>query len=155
MLSTPLISCSIGDATVSAITSAEAPAKLAFTTTVGGAMFGYSVIGSARYEMTPTSVMRIEITPAKIGRSTQKWENRMTAASRGLTRCRRLRRRLGLAVLGLDLTSRPRPLQPVDHDAVGGGEPRADHAQAIDDRSLLDELGADSAVVRYREHDLA
>ena len=72
MLSTPLISCSIGAATVCAMTSAEAPAKVAFTTTVGGAMSGNSVIGSARKEIAPTSVRRIEMTPAKIGRSTKK-----------------------------------------------------------------------------------
>src|SRR5262245_47432532 len=77
MLSTPLISCSIGVATVWAITSADAPAKLAFTTTVGGAISGYSVIGRARSEMYPISVMIIEMTLAKIGRSTKKWENRM------------------------------------------------------------------------------
>ena len=38
MFSTPLISCSIGEATVWPMTSAEAPAKVAFTTTVGGAI---------------------------------------------------------------------------------------------------------------------
>src|SRR5216684_6457637 len=80
MLSTPLISCSIGDATVLETTSADAPGKVAFTTTVGGAISGYSVMGSARYEMAPTRVRMIAMTLAKIGRSTKKWENRMVAA---------------------------------------------------------------------------
>src|SRR5262245_10546373 len=77
MLSTPLISCSIGDATVCAITSAEAPAKVAFTTTVGGAISGYSLIGSARTEIAPTSLRRIEMTPANIGLSMKKCEKRI------------------------------------------------------------------------------
>src|SRR5215469_5151278 len=77
MLSTPLISCSIGVATVCDNTSAEAPGNDVFTTTVGGAISGYSVIGSARYEMYPTSVTMIDITAAKIGRSTKKWEKRI------------------------------------------------------------------------------
>ena len=38
---------------------------------------GYSVIGSARNAMAPTSVRMIERTAAKIGRSTKKCENRM------------------------------------------------------------------------------
>ncbi len=74
MLSTPLISCSIGEATVSETTSAAAPAKMAVTWTVGGAISGNSVIGNARNEMTPTSVRMIESTLAKIGRSTKKCE---------------------------------------------------------------------------------
>ena len=41
MPSTPLISCSIGAATVSAIVSAEAPGKAAVTATEGGAISGY------------------------------------------------------------------------------------------------------------------
>src|SRR5262249_34703708 len=77
MLSTPLISCSMGEATVCAITSAEAPAKVAFTTTVGGAISGYSLIGSARKEIAPTSVRRIEITEANIGLSMKKCEKRI------------------------------------------------------------------------------
>ena len=45
MPSTPLICCSNGAATVSATTSADAPGYLALTTTVGGAISGYSEIG--------------------------------------------------------------------------------------------------------------
>ena len=77
MLSTPLISCSIGEATVAASTSADAPGYCAVTSTVGGAISGNSVIGSARYEIAPTSVRITERTAAKIGRSTKKWENLM------------------------------------------------------------------------------
>ena len=46
MPSTPLISCSIGVATVSATVSADAPGKLLDTWIVGGAIWGYCVTGS-------------------------------------------------------------------------------------------------------------
>ena len=46
MFSTPLISCSSGAATVSAITFGFAPGYCARTTTVGGTTSGYSEIGS-------------------------------------------------------------------------------------------------------------
>src|ERR1700726_111024 len=78
MLSTPLISCSIGVATVCETTAADAPAKVAVTSTVGGAISGYSLIGSARNDMAPTSVMMIAMTAANIGRSIKKGESRMT-----------------------------------------------------------------------------
>src|SRR5205807_10395199 len=39
---------------------------------VGGAMSGYCAIGSVERAMTPTSVMTMLITPAKIGRSMKK-----------------------------------------------------------------------------------
>ncbi len=44
----PLICCSSGAATVSAISSAVAPGYTAFTETVGGAMFGYWSTGSVQ-----------------------------------------------------------------------------------------------------------
>src|SRR5258707_6153608 len=77
MLSTPLISCSIGVATVFEATSADAPATVAVTSTVGGAISGYSLIGSARNAMAPTSVRMIAMTAANIGRSMKKCESRM------------------------------------------------------------------------------
>ena len=45
MSSTPLIACSSGDATVSAMTCGLAPGYMARTTTVGGTTSGYSLIG--------------------------------------------------------------------------------------------------------------
>jgi hypothetical protein len=81
MSSTPLISCSIGEATVSETTSAAAPAKRVVTATVGGAISGNSVIGSARKEMTPTSVRMIESTLAKIGLSMKKCVSRIYPSS--------------------------------------------------------------------------
>jgi hypothetical protein len=40
---------------------------------VGGAISGYCAIGSVHSAMAPTSVITIEMTPAKIGRSMKKW----------------------------------------------------------------------------------
>src|ERR1700687_4224492 len=77
MLSTPLISCSIGVATVCERTSADAPANEAVTSTVGGAISGYSLMGNARKDIAPTSVRMIAITPANIGLSMKKCERRM------------------------------------------------------------------------------
>src|SRR4051794_16564769 len=40
---------------------------------VGGAIWGYCAMGSVESAMTPTSVITMLITPAKIGRSIKKW----------------------------------------------------------------------------------
>ena len=94
---------------------------MAVTSTVGGAISGNSVIGSARKEIAPTSVRMIEMTLAKIGRSTKKCENRIDASSplREASGRRLFSGSLDLAVLGLDLLSRTGALQALDHDAVG------------------------------------
>src|SRR5476651_2116410 len=47
---------------------------MARTTTVGGTTSGYSLIGSWNSEIAPTMKMRIERTPAKIGRLMKKSE---------------------------------------------------------------------------------
>src|SRR5580704_1126117 len=159
MLSTPLISCSIGVATVFETTSAEAPANVAVTSTVGGAISGYSLIGSARNDMAPTSVRMIAMPAANIGRSIKKCESRMAIypvaalgeAGDGLLCCSRF----DGAVLGFDFLPRPGPRQPVDDDAIGRRTSGADDTPAVYDRTELDALGADRAVVGDRENDLA
>ena len=45
--------------------------------TVGGAISGYSAIGSVRCAMAPMMRMMMESTAAKIGRSMKKWGKRM------------------------------------------------------------------------------
>jgi hypothetical protein len=80
MSSTPLISCSIGAATVSATVSAEAPGYCAATVTVGGTMSGYWLIGRPTKASAPTMVMITAMTPAKIGRSMKNRESRMSCA---------------------------------------------------------------------------
>jgi hypothetical protein len=52
---------------------------VAVTSTVGGAISGYSLIGSALKEMAPTRVKMMEMTLAKIGLSMKKCENRMVS----------------------------------------------------------------------------
>src|ERR1700733_2379224 len=154
MLSTPLISCSMGEATVSETTSAVAPAKRAVTWTVGGAMSGNSETGSARNEMMPTSVRMIESTAAKIGRSIKKWEKRIVYSLKAAAP-RLLDDGFDFAVLGSDFLSRPGPLQAVDHDTIRRREARPDDPQSFDDGAEFDLFGADRTVVRNRKHDLA
>src|SRR4051812_40282530 len=74
MSSTPLISCSIGVATVSAITFGLAPGYWARTTTDGGTTSGYSEMGSWKIEMRPATKTMTDNTAAKIGLSTKKRE---------------------------------------------------------------------------------
>src|SRR5215470_7713293 len=102
MLSTPFTSCSIGVATVSDSTCADAPGYTARILTVGGAISGYSETGSARCMIAPAIVRMIDSTAAKIGRSMKKCEMRM-----GLFGCRLILLRLDLARLGRN--HRPRP----------------------------------------------
>src|SRR5581483_12227419 len=62
-----LISCSIGVATVSATVCADAPGYCAVTTTVGGAICGYSEIGRVVYAITPTTSITMDSTIASTG----------------------------------------------------------------------------------------
>jgi hypothetical protein len=59
---------------------------VAATFTVGGAISGYSAIGSARWAMAPTIVIRMEITAAKIGWSMKKRDRRMALEPRDASR---------------------------------------------------------------------
>ena len=77
MFSTPLISCSSGAATVSAITFGFAPGYCARTSTDGGTTSGYWLIGSCHMAIAPTRKMTIDSTAAKIGRSMKKRANFM------------------------------------------------------------------------------
>src|SRR5689334_17765093 len=90
MFSTPLTSCSIGAATVSATTLALAPGYVAETLTVGGTTSGYCAIGSDWRATRPMITITIDRTVAKIGRSTKKRANMA-----------RLRRRLRRGPVGL------------------------------------------------------
>src|SRR5258706_15953956 len=79
--STPLICCSNGVITDSAIVLGEAPGYWPLTTTVGGTISGYSLIGSAGIASRPATVKRMAITVAKIGRSIKKDEMFIVPAS--------------------------------------------------------------------------
>src|SRR5580698_109153 len=67
--STPLICCSSGVMTVSAMVLGEAPGYVPLTTTVGGTISGYSLMGSDGMANRPPTAMRMASTDAKIGRS--------------------------------------------------------------------------------------
>ena len=75
MSSTPLTCCSIGAAMVVATTSALAPGYWQLTCTVGGVMRGYCASGKENSATPPASVMTMDSTAAKIGRSMKKREN--------------------------------------------------------------------------------
>jgi len=74
MFSTPLMDSSRGAATVSAITLGLAPGYWARTTTEGGTTSGYSEMGSWKTDSTPARRMRMDSTPAKMGRSMKNLE---------------------------------------------------------------------------------
>src|ERR1700742_4199428 len=67
--STPLICCSSGVITVSAMVLGDAPGYWPLTTTVGGTISGYSLIGRFGMASSPPTVIRMARTGAKIGRS--------------------------------------------------------------------------------------
>ena len=73
--STPFTCCSIGAATVSAMTSGLAPGYLADTCTVGGVRSGYCSIGSMVIDTIPNSTIKSDITVEKIGRLIKNLEN--------------------------------------------------------------------------------
>src|SRR6516225_4753810 len=141
--STPLIACSSGAATVSAITWLFAPGYVARTTTVGGTTSGYSEIGSRRSDSAPAIKMIADSTAAKIGRRTKTCENSMArplahrvrerfcrlcgaGGAESLERARRV-------AVHRDLRrahrhTRPHALQAVDDHDVARLEPALDHA---------------------------
>src|SRR3984893_7758622 len=119
--STPLICCSSGVMTVSAIVLGEAPGYWPLTTTVGGTISGYSLMGSGGMASRPATVIKIASTVAKIGRSMKKEEMFI-----GLCGAH-------LSFLGVYRDSRMHSLRAVHHDHVSGLQSLADDAQAVDD----------------------
>src|SRR2546421_5719724 len=100
--------------------------------------------------MPPISVMKIETTIAKIGRSMKKWESFMERAGSV-----RLRFELDLAGLRRDFRPGPRAQESVDDDPVLRGKARADDAEIVVDRARAHDLGLDGAVVPHHHHFLA
>src|SRR5262245_8830984 len=127
MSSTPFTSCSIGVATVSAITCGDAPGYEARTTIVGGTMSGYAATGSETYAIPPMMTITIESTAAKMGRSMKKRLGLIVRSSRSalaaLGRCRRCRRgggcrepRIERLLRGGDLDAGDEALRSAHHD---------------------------------------
>src|SRR5260221_10000016 len=75
MLSTPLICCSIGEATESASVFESAPGYVADTVTCTGVIDGYCATGSCVIDTRPARQMISATTAAKIGRSMKNFEN--------------------------------------------------------------------------------
>src|ERR671912_83361 len=159
MPSTPLIDSSSGVATVSASTFGLAPGYCARTTTDGGTTSGYSEIGSTRMARRPARKIRIDSTPAKIGRSMKNFErftapsSRRADAGSALCEVRRAavvgfaRRRVHRHRLRLDERARAHPLQAVDDDALAvghalGDDPKATHGRADRHRPIDDAIVA-------------
>src|ERR1700756_5047275 len=94
--------------------------------TVGGAISGYSEIGSVRWTSAPAMVIRIDSTAAKIGRSMKKCENRIP-----LVRRHPAVGWMDLALLRGDHHARAdeRVGDAGDHHPVGRHEARGDDAQ--------------------------
>src|SRR6202041_2852891 len=134
--STPLICCSSGVITVSAMVLGEAPGYCPLTTTVGGTISGYSLMGSTGMARRPATVRRIASTEAKIGRSMKNEKMFMTALRHA--RCGRAGRRL-VAAHGHPLRRHRyagmHPLRPVDHDDIPRLQALAHDAQPVDHSS--------------------
>src|ERR1700761_6731694 len=124
--STPLICCSSGVITVSAMVLGEAPGYWPLTTTVGGTISGYSLIGSVGMGMRPATVIRMGSTVAKIGRSMKNEEMFIVQASG----------RFGSSVvrahhdfLRRHSDSRMHALRSIDDDDIARFQTLAHHAQ--------------------------
>src|SRR6202042_2229282 len=130
--STPLICCSKGVMTVSAMVFGDAPGYWPLTTTVGGTISGYSLIGRFGIASKPATVIKIARTVAKIGRS-MKNEEIFMRTLRGGRRAGRSGRGVGAHVYTLrrNRDSRVHTLRTVHDDHIAGFETLAHHAQAV------------------------
>src|ERR1700679_3677723 len=119
--------------TVSAMVFGDAPGYWPLTTTVGGTISGYSLIGKFGIASKPATVIRMARTVAKIGRSMKNEEIFMRALRCG-RRAGRGRRRVGTHVHALrrNRESGVYALRAVHDDHIAGLEALAHHAQAVD-----------------------
>src|SRR5258706_11633619 len=122
--------------TVSAMVFGDAPGYWPLTTTVGGTISGYSLIGSTGIANIPAAVMRIASTVAKIGRSMKNDEMFIGRAT--LLRCGRCRRRAGRGRVGAHGhrlrrhgDARMRALRAVHDDDVSRLQAFANDAQSV------------------------
>src|SRR6266481_519162 len=168
MPSTPLICCSSGEATVSAMTVGFAPGYVARTTTVGGTTSGYSLRGRRKYASAPMTKMMMDITAAKMGRLMKKLEIFMGGSGLlphfrfariafltcegGLRGC--VAQRVSLAshgdCLGRDGGSGTHALQAADDDNVALAQAFTHHTQSLRHRAEFH--GAIFERVVFTEH---
>src|SRR5258708_29033527 len=129
--------------TVSAMVFGDAPGYWPLTTTVGGTISGYSLIGSTGIANIPAAVMMMASTVAKIGRSMKNDEMFIGRATlRGLGRCGRRTDRGCVGAHGHRLRrhgeARMRTLGAVHHDDVSRLQALANDAQPVDHAAELD-----------------
>src|SRR5271169_886164 len=147
--STPLICCSSGVITVSAMVLGEAPGYCPLTTTVGGTISGYSLIGSCGIASSPPTVISIARTVANIGRSMKNEEIFIAyAASRSGMRAVRAH--------GHALRRHGNPgmhsLRAVHDDHITGFQSVAHDAQAVDHTAQSDLAIFDFVVRAEQQH---
>src|SRR5271168_215043 len=99
------------------------------TCTCGGEIGGYCAIGKLNTAIPPASVMRMDSTVAKIGRSMKKCES-IIRRSLLLARSLLAEGRHG-SLLRLDLHVWPDLLERTDGDPILGVQPVGDDAQAV------------------------
>src|ERR1700742_5309881 len=120
--------------TVSAMVFGEAPGYWPLTTTVGGTISGYSLIGRLGIASKPATVIKIARTVAKIGRSMKNEEIFIVRALGCGRRAGRSGRRVGTHVYALrrNRNSRVHALRAIDDDYIAGLEALAHDAQPVD-----------------------
>src|SRR3984957_5028490 len=128
--------------TVSAMVFGDAPGYWPLTTTVGGTISGYSLMGSTGIARIPAAVMRIASTVAKIGRSMKNDEMFIGRALRGAGRSRRGARNGRVGAHGHRLRRHGDAgmyaLGTVHDDDVSGLQALANDAQSVDHPAELD-----------------
>src|SRR5277367_2187246 len=151
--STPLICCSSGVITVSAMVLGDAPGYWPLTTTVGGTISGYSLMGRFGMASRPATVINIARTVAKIGRSMKNEEIFIVRTLRGGRRAGR-GRSVGAHgyTLRSDRDSGVDALGAVHDNDVARLEALAYHAQAIDYAPELDLAVFDLIVSTEHKH---
>ena len=140
--------------TVSAIVFGEAPGYCPLTTTVGGTISGYSLIGSSGIATRPATTMMIEITDAKIGRSMKKEEMFMSAQATSAVAASGIGAAPIVHHLRRDLHARAHALQSADHDDVARLQTLAHDAQSVDAAPELDGPVFELVVGAEHEHEL-
>src|ERR1700722_3950948 len=182
MFSTPLIDCSSGEATASAMTSGFAPGYVALTTTVGGTTSGYSLMGRFGSAITPAMRMIDDSTPAKMGREMKNCASFKAQYSKGCDSMGKAYRRIAsvgsrrfargaVRFNGGDLTQAisvhvhdhfgrgnqcagPHSLQTVDDDDLANPKSAVDHPESINVGSQGHTAVVDRAVALEYEHEL-
>src|SRR6202042_889214 len=152
--STPLICCSSGVMTVSAMVLGEAPGYWPLTTTVGGTISGYSLIGRFGMASKPATVIKIARTVAKIGRSMKNEEIFIVRTLRCGRCAGRSGRRVGAHVYALrrNRDSGVHALRAVHDDHIAGLEALAHDAHAVNHATELHLAVLDLVIRAEQQH---